>query len=237
MTLKAHNKLFNKTIKLNHLAVIMDGNRRWAKKNNLKVNLGHKAGIDNSIKILKSINKDKFIKIKYVTLYVFAVNNWKRSKFEVSSLFNFIEQSYKEFEKISLSENFKVCHFGSTKKLPSSIIKIIDNVQKKTRKNKGMQINLAFNYSGREEIVNAAKKLALKQKNTNRFESYLYTKNIPDPELIIRSGGEYRISDFLLWQSAYSELFFTKILWPDYKFLNLKKTLRNYLKRKRNYGK
>lgn len=222
---------------MNHLAIIMDGNRRWAKKNNLNSNLGHKAGIRNAIKILKSINKDNKIKINYLTLYVFAVKNWNRPKIEINTLFNYIKDTYYEFEKLSLNEDFRINHFGTNKKLPNSIKMIIDDVQKNTSKNKGMQINLAFNYSGREEIKHAIKKLIKNRKNIDKFETYLYTKNIPDPELIIRTGGEYRMSDFLLWQSAYSELFFTKILWPDFKFINLKKSLNDFLKRNRNYGR
>ena len=215
----------------------MDGNRRWAKKNNLKIDLGHKAGIDNSINILKSINKDNSIKIKHITLYVFAINNWKRPVSEIRSLFNFIKQTYNKFEKLSLRENFKINHFGSTSKLPKSIINIIEDVQKKTIKNKGMQINLAFNYSGREEILRAASKLISSKERINKFERYLYSHMIPDPDLIIRTGGEYRMSDFLLWQSAYSELYFTRTLWPDFKLRDLKKSFQNFSTRKRNYGK
>jgi len=226
-----------KTIKLNHLAIIMDGNRRWAKKHNLKSNLGHKEGINNAINILKKINNEKSIKLKYITLYVFAVNNWKRSSIEVNTLFNFIKQAYNKFENLSLNENFIIKHFGSNKKLPKSIREIINDVQKKTKENTGIQINLAFNYSAREEIIQALKQIMTNKKNVNEFESYLYSKGIPDPDLIIRTGGELRMSDFLLWQSAYSELAFSKKLWPDFKFTHLRMSLLNYLKRKRNYGK
>lgn len=224
-------------IKLNHLAIIMDGNRRWAKKHKLKSNLGHKEGINNAINILKKINNEKSIKLKYITLYVFAVNNWKRSSLEINALFNFIKQTYNKFESLSLDENFKIKHFGSNKKLPQSIIEIINNVQKKTKKNTGMQINLAFNYSAREEIVDAVNQIIINKKNVNKLESYLYSAGVPDPDLIIRTGGELRISDFLLWQSAYSELIFTKKLWPDFKYSHLKMSLLNYLNRKRNYGR
>ena len=237
MTLRAHKKSSVKIIRLNHLAIIMDGNRRWAKKHNLKSSLGHKEGINNAINILKKINNEKLINIKYLTLYVFAVNNWKRSSLEINALFNFIKQTYNKFEDLSSNENFKIKHFGSNKKLPKSIIEIINNVQKKTKKNTGMQINLAFNYSGREEITEALNQIIINKKNVNKIESYLYSDGIPDPELIIRTGGELRMSDFLLWQSAYSELIFTKKLWPDFKYAHLKMSLLNYLKRKRNYGR
>lgn len=237
MTLRAHKKSSDKIIKLNHLAIIMDGNRRWAKKHKLKSNLGHKEGINNAINILKKINNDKSIKLKYITLYVFAVSNWKRSSIEINALFNFVKQTYNRFENLSINENFRIKHFGSNKKLPKSIRKIISDAQNKTVHNTGIQINLAFNYSAREEIIEAVKKIIVNRKKENKFETYLYSYGIPDPDLIIRTGGELRMSDFLLWQSAYSELIFTKKLWPDFKFTHLKISLLNYLKRKRNYGK
>ena len=237
MTLRVYKKSSERIIKLDHLAIIMDGNRRWAKKHNLKSNLGHKVGINNAISILKKINNEESINLKYITLYVFAINNWKRSSFEINSLFNFIKQTYSKFENLSVNENFKIKHFGSNKKLPKSIKKIINDVQNKTNLNTGIQVNLAFNYSAREEIIEAVKKIVDNKKNVKKFESYLYSYGIPDPDLIIRTGGEFRMSDFLLWQSAYSELIFTKKLWPDFKFTNLKMALIKYLKRKRNYGK
>ena len=237
MTPRAYKKSSVEIIKLNHLAIIMDGNRRWAKKNNLKSNLGHKEGINNAINILKKINNEKSIKLKYITLYVFAVNNWKRSSIEINSLFNFIKQTYKKFEDLSVNENFIIKHFGSNKKLPKSIKEIISDVQNKTEHNTGIQINLAFNYSAREEIIEAVKQIVANKKRANKFESYLYSYGVPDPDLIIRTGGELRMSDFLLWQSAYSELIFTKKLWPDFKFIHLKMSLIKYLKRKKNYGK
>ncbi len=215
----------------------MDGNRRWAKKNKLKSNLGHNEGINNAINILKKINNEKKIKLKYITFYVFAANNWKRSSLEINALFNLIKQTYYKFEDLSINENFKIKHFGSNKKLPKSIKEIINNVQKKTRLNTGIQINLAFNYSAREEIIEAIRQIIDNKQKANKIESYLYSKGIPDPDLIIRTGGETRMSDFLLWQSAYSEFIFIKKLWPDFKFIDLKMSLFKYLKRKRNYGK
>ena len=215
----------------------MDGNRRWAKKHKLKSSLGHKEGINNAINILKKINNEESIKLKYITLYVFAVSNWKRSSLEINSLFNFVKQTYSRFENLSVNENFRIKHFGSNKKLPKSIKKIINDVQSKTEQNTGIQINLAFNYSARAEIIEAVKQIIINKKKANKFEDYLYSDGIPDPDLIIRTGGELRMSDFLLWQSAYSELIFTKKLWPDFKFSHLKISLLNYLKRKRNYGK
>ena len=237
MTIRAHKKSTDKIIKLNHLAIIMDGNRRWAKKHKLRPRLGHKEGINNAISILKKIKNDESIKLKYITLYVFAVNNWKRSSLEINSLFNFIKQTYSKFEDLSVNENLRIKHFGSNKKLPKSIKEIINDVQKKTEGNTGIQVNLAFNYSSREEIFDAIKQIVVNKNKADNFESYLYSNGIPDPDLIIRTGGELRMSDFLLWQSAYSELIFTKKLWPDFKFAHLKISLIKYLKRKRNYGK
>ena len=237
MNSRAYKKSSVEVIKLNHLAIIMDGNRRWAKKHKLKSNLGHKEGINNAISLLKKINNEESIKLKYITLYVFAVNNWKRPRLEINALFNFLRQTYIRFENLSLNENFRIKHFGSNKKLPKSIKKIINDVQSKTKQNTGIQINLAFNYSARDEIIEAVKQIVINKKNVNKLETYLYSKGIPDPDLIIRTGGEIRMSDFLLWQSAYSELIFTKKLWPDFKFTHLKISLLNYLKRKRNYGK
>ena len=237
MTPRVYKKSSVEKIRLNHLAIIMDGNRRWAKKHNLKSYLGHKEGINNAINILKKINNERSINLKYITLYIFAVNNWKRSSIEINALFSFIKQTYSNFENLSVNENFKIKHFGSYNKLPKSIKKIINDVQKKTKKNTGIQINLAFNYSAREEIIEAVKKIIVNKKKANKLESYLYSSGIPDPDLIIRTGGELRISDFLLFQSAYSELIFTKKLWPDYKFTHLKISLLNFIKRKRNYGK
>ena len=237
MTPRAYKKTSARAVKLNHLAIIMDGNRRWAKKHKLKPNLGHKEGINNAINLLKQINSEKSINIKYITLYVFAINNWKRSVLEINTLFNFIKQTYNNFETLSVNENFKIKHFGSNKKLPKTIKKIISTVQNKTENNKGMQINLAFNYSAREEIIEAINQIKVNKMQVSKFESYLYSKGVPDPDLIIRTGGELRMSDFLLWQSAYSELIFTKKLWPDFRFADLKISLLNYKKRKRNYGK
>tara|TARA_B100001093_G_scaffold39634_1_gene33777 strand:- start:743 stop:1456 length:714 start_codon:yes stop_codon:yes gene_type:complete len=237
LTLEAHKKYPDKTIKFNHLAIIMDGNRRWAKKHKLKSNLGHKEGINNAISILKKINNEESIKLKYITLYVFSVNNWKRSRLEINALFSFIKQTYKTFDDLSINENFRIKHIGSNKKLPQSIKKIINDVEIKTKRNTGIQINLAFNYSAREEIIEAVKQIIVNKKKANKLETYLYSGGMPDPDLIIRTGGQLRMSDFLLWQSAYSELIFTKKLWPDFKFTHLKTSLLSYLKRKRNYGK
>ncbi|MFL2899636.1 MAG: polyprenyl diphosphate synthase [Candidatus Pelagibacterales bacterium] len=237
MTSQAYKKSSIKTIKLNHLAIIMDGNRRWAKKHKLKSNLGHKEGIKNAINILKKINNESSIKLKYITLYVFAVNNWKRSSIEINTLFNLIKETYNKFEHLSAKQNFKIKHFGSNKRLPKSIKEIINDLQESTKNNTGVQINLAFNYSAREEIIEAINQLIINKKSLNKFESYLYSHGIPDPDLIIRTGGELRMSDFLLWQSAYSELIFSNKLWPEFKFSHLKMSLFSYLKRKRNYGK
>ena len=237
MISQINKKSSNRVVKINHVAIIMDGNRRWAKKKLLRTEDGHKNGIINAISLLKSINKDKLIKVKYITLYVFAADNWKRSVSEINYLFKYIKDTYSKFENLSLSENFKINHFGSKKRLPNSIIKIINNVSVKTENNYGMNINLAFNYSGRDEILNAIKAINYKKQNISNLSAYLYSRETPDPDLIIRTGGEKRMSDFLIWQSAYSELYFTKVLWPDFKIRNFRVAINDYINRNRNYGK
>ena len=233
-----HSEIKNFKIKeLNHIAIIMDGNRRWAIKNNLTKIKGHEFGVKNAINLLKSINNEKNLKIKNITLYIFSKDNWKRSSKEITGLFNLIKNIHHEFERVALEENFRIYHIGSLDKIPSYLRKIILKAKMSTSKNTGMNINLAFNYSGKEEILNAFKKLKNKEKITiKRFESLLYTSHIPDPEIIIRTGGETRLSDFLIWQSTYSDLFFTNVLWPDFKMNNLKKILKSFNSKKSNYG-
>ncbi len=214
----------------------MDGNGRWALKNNLKKKEGHKAGIKSCINLIKSINKLD-IHVKELSFYVFSSENWKRSISEIKNLFNLIEEFYQEFEKTAQNYNLKIRHYGSRKKLNGRILKIIDNVTKKTKNNTSTCINLVFNYGGRDEIVNSIKKIKSCKINKNNITKNLYTSTSKDPDLIIRTGGELRLSNFMLWQSAYSELYFTKKLWPDFNITDLKRIIINFKKRKRNYGK
>ncbi len=214
----------------------MDGNGRWAKKNKLKKKEGHKAGIKACIKLIKSFNKLD-VHIREISFYVFSSENWKRSLSEIRNLFDLIEEYYKEFEKTAQDYNLKIRHYGSRKKLNRRILNIIDDVTKKTENNSSNCINLVFNYGSRDEIISSIKKLSQKNINKVNLSKNLYTSESDDPDLIIRTGGEFRLSNFMLWQSAYSELYFTKKLWPDFNITDLKKIMINYKKRKRNFGK
>ena len=223
--------------KINHVAIIMDGNGRWAKKNSVKKKDGHQAGINTAINICKSISKDSIV--NNLTLYAFSTENWQRSPQEVKQLFELINITYKEFKDTAMDQNIKIVHLGKKKKLPNQTINIVNNVVESTKMNNGLTLNIALNYGGRSEILDAFKafkksKLNISEKN---FYKFLYNPTLPDPEIIIRTGGDSRISNFLLWQSAYSELFFTKTLWPDFSYARFRKIINNFYKRKRNFGK
>ena len=211
----------------------MDGNGRWAKKNYLKKKEGHKAGIKACIKLLNKVN-NLDTQINELSFYVFSSENWKRSFIEVNDLFKLIENYYQEFEMTASDKDIRIRHYGSRKKLSKKILKIIDDVENKTKKNKSQYVNLLFNYGGRDEIINSIKNL--KNINATNLSKNLYTSSSKDPDLIIRTGGEFRLSNFMLWQSAYSELYFTKKLWPDFNISDLKKILINYKKRNRRFG-
>jgi len=214
----------------------MDGNGRWASKKNLKKKEGHRAGIKACIRLIESINKLD-VHVNELSFYVFSAENWKRSFTEIKNLFDLIEEYYQEFEITAQKYNLKIRHYGSRKKLSKKILKIIDDVTLKTKNNHSTAINLVFNYGGRDEIVNSVKKIRTDKINKINITKNLYTSMSKDPDLIIRTGGELRLSNFMLWQSAYSELYFTKKLWPDFNIADLKKIIINFKKRKRNYGK
>ena len=225
-----------KKINIEHVAIIMDGNGRWASKKGLKRSIGHEAGIKNCIKIIKNLDKLDF-NIKNISFYVFSTENWKRPIKEVNLLFKLIEKYYENLRNVANDQNIRINHLGNFKNLNSKLKNMIKDVVNVTKNNDGINVNLAFNYGGRIEIIDAIKKineLNITQKN---FSKYLYLPNLKDPNLIIRTGGEVRLSNFLLWQSAYSELFFTKVLWPDYKISSLNKMIYDYLKRNRKYGR
>ena len=214
----------------------MDGNGRWASKKNLKKKEGHRAGIKACINLIKSINKLD-VHINELSFYVFSSENWKRSLSEIKNLFDLIDEYYLEFETTAQNYNLKIRHYGSRKKLSKKTLKIIDDVTQKTKNNTSTTINLVFNYGGRDEIVSSIKKIKSKMINKANITKNLYTSKSKDPDLIIRTGGEMRLSNFMLWQSAYSELFFTKKLWPDFNIKALKEIIINFKKRKRNFGK
>ena len=219
---------------INHVAIIMDGNGRWGIKHKKSRNLGHKEGLKTVEKIIKATIKNK---IKYLTLYAFSTENWKRPKKEINFLFNLLENFL--LNKISdlNKQNIKLKVIGK-KKFSSKLTKLLKLSEKKTSKNKRLQINLALNYGSKSEIINALKEIKknkLKINEANVSKS-LFTKNIPDPDILIRTGNTKRLSNFLLWQLAYSEIFFEKKLWPDFNENDYNKILSKFKKIKRNYG-
>ena len=221
---------------IDHIAIIMDGNGRWAVNQGLERSEGHEAGVKNCIHIIKNIDKLDY-KIKNITLYVFSTENWKRPLKEVNSLFKLIEDYYINFKDLAKEKNLKITHLGSNKNIPIKLKKIIAEVVNMSKKNNGVSINLAFNYGGRNEIIDSINKIKSSKISIKMLSKNLYKPDLPDPDLIIRTGGEMRISNFLLWQSAYSEFYFTKILWPNFKIRSLNNIISNYLKRIRKYGK
>ena len=219
---------------LNHVAIIMDGNGRWGLKHKNSRNAGHKAGLRTVEKIIKETIKNK---IGYLTLYAFSTENWKRPKKEVKYLFNLLENFLiNRIEELS-KQNIKLKIIG-VKKFSNKLNKIITQSEKKTSKNKKLQINLALNYGSKLELISAFKKLSKNNESINEtnFEKYLQTKNIPDPDLIIRTGNTNRLSNFLLWQLAYSEIFFEKKLWPDFSIKDYNRIIKSFKKIKRNFG-
>jgi len=222
--------------KLNHVAIIMDGNGRWGLKKRNSRDYGHAKGLET----VETVIKNSIIKkIPYLTLYTFSTENWKRPKKEVNFLFNLIRKSLKKNIKRIIKQGIKINIIGNKKGLPTDIIKIVKQIEKKTSSNKVIVLNLALNYGSKEEILNAGKKIiSLRKKMTlKNFESNLYTKDIPDPDILIRTGGDQRLSNFLLWQSAYTEIFFVKKLWPEFSKKDYIKILNKFIKTKRNFGK
>ena len=223
---------------LSHVAIIMDGNGRWALSKNKPRFYGHKKGFYN---IKNIINLCILNKVKYLTLYAFSFDNWKRPKQETDFLFNLLDNFLKKDLSYLIKKNIKIKIIGEKKKLKKNLIKNLFNIEKKTsKKNNSITINLAFNYSSKLEIINAFKKIFFKKKNkiinTELVDRCLYTGKIPHPEILIRTGGERRLSDFLLWQLAYTEIFFIKKYWPDFKSKDLQIIINKYLKIKRKFG-
>jgi len=222
---------------LNHVAIIMDGNGRWGLKKNKTRNYGHL----NGIKTVEEIVKSSLIKkIPYLTLYTFSTENWKRPKSEINFLFDLIRKYLKKKIKKLINQGIKINIIGNKKGLPKDIIKIVRLIEKKTVKNKKIILNLALNYGSKEEIISAFKRLSKNNKkkiNITNFEKKLYTRNIPEPEILIRTGGAKRLSNFLLWQIAYSEIFFINKLWPDFNEKDFSAIIKKFKKIKRNFGK
>jgi undecaprenyl diphosphate synthase len=220
---------------LNHVAIIMDGNGRWGLKYKNSRNLGHKAGLNTVEKIIKETIKKK---IKHLTLYAFSTENWKRPKKEVSYLFNLLENFLINRIEELHKQNIKLKIIG-VKKFSSKLNQLLNRSEKKTSKNTKLQINLALNYGSKFELINAFKSLYKNKEKINEknFKKYLQTKNIPDPDLLIRTGDTKRLSNFLLWQLAYSEIFFEKKLWPDFNENDYNKIIKKFKRIKRNFGK
>mgnify|MGYP001559813596 FL=1 len=226
-----------------HIAIIMDGNGRWAKERNLPRALGHKAGVEAIRKIVKECDR---LGVKYLTLYAFSTENWNRPIKEIDSLMKLlVEYLKKEFEELNAND-VVINSIGDISKLPLICREELNYAYEKTKNNKGLILNLALNYGGRNEIVDAVKqissdlinkKISKDQINEDLFSKYMYTSKMPDPDLIIRPSGELRLSNFLLWQSAYSELWFSDINWPDFKEEQLQNAIVDYQKRDRRFGK
>jgi len=219
--------------KLNHIAFIMDGNGRWGIKEKKNRNLGHLQGVETVKKVVAASIK---LSIPIITFYVFSSENWKRPQSEKLYLFNLIKKYFEKEIKNLHKQGIKINILGDIKKLPYSLKKILTNTIDITKKNKKIIVNLAINYGSKNEILGAIKKTKGKF-NINKIAKNLYTKNLPDPDILIRTGGFQRLSNFLLWQLAYSELFFLKKLWPDFNSKDLLGIIKKYKNIKRNYGK
>jgi undecaprenyl diphosphate synthase len=219
-----------------HIAIIMDGNGRWGLKNYNDRNKGHYHGLQNINKVIEHCIK---LKIKYLTLYTFSTENWNRPKKEVNYLFYLFKYFYKKnFNKLN-KNNIRIKFIGDLINIPQDLKPIIKKIQEKTKNNNVITVVFAFNYGAKSELVNAFKNI-LKKKNKTINEKLvsdnLYTKNIPDPDILIRTGGEKRLSNFLLWQLSYAELFFSVKNWPEFRFLDLKRIVRKFTSIKRKFG-
>ncbi len=226
-----------------HLAIIMDGNGRWAKQQGLLRALGHESGT-KSVKVI--IEASAKLGIKFLTLYAFSTENWNRPKLEVDTLMKVLINSLKKELPTLQKNNIKLNAIGNLERLPKSAQKELLDVIDKTKNNTQMTLTLALSYGSREELVSAVRNICSKVKNNiisidaiddSIINEHLYTQNLPDVDLLIRTSGEHRISNFLLWQIAYSELYFTDILWPDFKEEDLYEAIISYQKRERRFGK
>ena len=219
---------------LTHVAIIMDGNGRWGLKHKKSRNAGHKAGLNAIEKIIKETVKQK---IKFLTLYAFSTENWKRPKKEINFLLNLLENFLSNRINDLHKRDIKLKIIGE-KKFSKKLNNLLNFVEKKTSKNSKLQINLAINYGSKIEIINALKQIKKTKTTINEknFSKFLQTKDIPDPDILIRSGNKKRLSNFLLWQLAYSEIFFEKKLWPDFNEKDYLKIINQFKKIKRNYG-
>ena len=231
------------TEKLQHIAFIMDGNRRWAKARGLPIIAGHEKGAKTLTEVAKAA---KDLGIKYITVYAFSTENWKREKSEVEGLMNLLRKYLKESFKELEENNARIMFIGERDMLASDIVADMEKIESRTAQNDGITLCVALSYGGRQEIVATTKKIAelaqngglnIKDIDEKKFSDMLYTKDLPDPDLLIRTSGEERISNFLLWQLSYSEFYFSDTLWPDFSKEELVKIIDEYKNRERRYGK
>jgi len=218
--------------KLNHVAFIMDGNGRWGQKKNKGRNFGHFNGVETVKKIVKKSFK---LKIPVITFYVFSTENWRRPKSEINFLFKLIINYFRQELDTVISNDIKINIIGKINRLPAKIKISLKDVVKKTKKNKRIIVNLAINYGSRAEIINACKKIKGKI-NVRSLSKNLYTQRLPDPDILIRTGGHKRLSNFMLWQLAYTEIYFIDKLWPDFNSKDFERIIKNFKKVKRNFG-
>lgn len=221
-----------------HIAFIMDGNGRWAEKRGLPRHRGHQAGVKNIRPIIKYLSQNG---IDYVTLYAFSTENWSRPDDEVNGLFQLLEEVIEEESRELHENNVRILHVGSLEGITEGLKKSINEAVKLTSNNTGLTVGVAFNYGGRAEIIQAVRRLIVDQiqpQNIDEklFSKYLYTTDFPEVDMVIRTGGEFRTSNFLIWQAAYSEYYFTSVLWPDFNEEKLKKALSTYRRRQRRFG-
>ena len=218
-----------------HVAIIMDGNGRWGIKHKNSRNAGHRAGLNSVESIISECLK---VDINYLTLYAFSTENWKRPKKEVNFLFNLLENFLNNKIKNLIKKNIKLKFIGEINKLPSNLKKLIKKSELKTSKNSSLQVNVALNYGSKNELINSIKSIYKKKIkiNENNINKNLFTKNIIDPDILIRTGNTKRLSNFMLWQLAYTEIFFEKKLWPDFRCDDFKKVLKKFKLIKRNFG-
>ena len=233
---------FDKESLPKHIGIIMDGNRRWAKSQGLSISQGHKEGAETLKKIAKYANK---IGIEYITVYAFSTENWKRAKEEVSALMLILQNYVDDFLEKTSTDNIKIQFLGDITALSKNLQKSINNCIEKTKNNTGLTLNIAFNYGGRVELIRAVKEIAKKVEdntidvediNEELISNELYTAGQPDPDLVIRTSGELRLSNFLPWQSVYSELLFIEKYWPDFSEQDLDNAIIEYQKRTRKFG-
>jgi len=225
-----------------HIAIIMDGNGRWAAKRGLPRSIGHREGANNLKRIVIECNK---IGIKYLTVFAFSTENWSRPKSEVDALMSLLLEFLQNADRELAGQNIRIRVIGEVEGLSDDIVKEIDRVVRKTESNDGLTLIIALNYGSRNEIVQAVVRIArevqcgrMKPEDINEkvFSEYLYTAGIPDPDLVIRSSGENRLSNFLLWQSSYAELWYSDTLWPDFSERDLHQAIEDYKKRNRRFG-